>query len=135
MWAKFFANNVPGETSVHKYWDKEEKYSIDILTSKSKEGIVAATIGLMDIDISNNETDIINTEIIMDSRGNNDYIGNIISTIGFYIIKDNYKIKPGTVIDNIIIQIPLGLCTLGFQQPLVDRLQDQFLLLRKRNNA
>jgi hypothetical protein len=96
-WAKYFYERVGGEVAVHEYLDESEETAIDVLVSTTDEGIVATTIGLMEFDQSENDDIALRTELIMDQRGHDERIGNILSMLAFYVMKDGWKAAPGTV--------------------------------------
>lgn len=120
-WAIHLRQLVGGEIAVNVYYDELKEYSIPILTSENYEGIVAATIGLMDIDQSKKSKNNIFTEIIMDQRGHDERISNILATIAFYIIKDGWTVAPGTIFGSIAVmnipetKLPLIYFTSPFQ--------------------
>ncbi len=101
-WAKFLEELIPGEAKVFAYADEDESNSIAIFSSTNSEGKFAATIGLMEFDQSQNPQETIHSEVVMDARGNNEIIENVISTIGFIIGKEKQKIAPGVVFEDII---------------------------------
>jgi len=101
-WAKHLRSLVGGECAVTAYYDEPEQNEIDIFTSVNSEGILASTIGLMDYDQSRNTRVEIHSEIIMDRRGKDERIANILSTIAFYVIKDGWKIAPGVVFEEMV---------------------------------
>jgi len=101
-WAKYLRDKVPGESRVQRYYDEGEKHQIDIFTSRNDEGTVAATVGLMDHDQSQNPAVSVFTEILMDAKGPNSVISNVLSTIAFFVIKDGWKVRPGAIFEKMI---------------------------------
>jgi len=101
-WACHLRDKIPGDARVTRYADEREEFHLDIFTSRDGEGTVAATIGLMEYDQSRNPAVQVYTEILMDVRGQNEFIGNILSTIGFYIMKDGWKVAPGVVFEKMV---------------------------------
>ena len=101
-WAVHLRNLVGGEVSVHVYYDESEEHSIPILTSTSDEGILCATIGLMEIDQSQHPDVKIHSEIILDKRGNDERVANVLSTLAFYIMKNGWRVAPGVVFKDIM---------------------------------
>jgi hypothetical protein len=93
---------IPGEVHVTIHADEDEKHRIAIFTSKNAEGIVGASIGLMDRNQSRNPAVQVFTEVLMDARGENSIIGNVLGTIGCYIIKNGWKAGPGVVFEKMI---------------------------------
>ena len=102
-WAKRLRASIPGGTvSVARHYDEAETTALDIFTSDTAPGMVAATIGVMEVDLSRNSESQLFTEILMDSRSRNTHIANIVANIGFYVVKDGWPPFPGTVFENMI---------------------------------
>ena len=101
-WVRYFADVVPGELRVTKYYDEDESHLIPIATSSQHDGLVAATVGLMDVDQSQNPDVTIPAEVVMDARGDAEELENVLSTIAFYIIKDGWRIRPGAVFEQLV---------------------------------
>ena len=93
---------VGGNCAVTAYWDEPEENRALIFTSNNSEGIVAATVGLMDINQSRRPGLEVHSELIMDQRGPDERIGNILSTIAFYVLKDGWKVAPGVVFESMV---------------------------------
>ena len=95
-WARFLKSQIPGTVQVckHRNDDDPSKW-IDIFTSENSEGVVAATIGVMDFDQSRHGRTPVHTEILVDCRGHFPEVPNIAATIGQYLIKDGWKAAPG----------------------------------------
>lgn len=93
---------IRGDCAVTNYWDEIEENRAPIFTSRNDEGIVAATIGLMDFNQSLYTESEIFSEIIMDQRGHDECIGNILSTIAFYVMNDNWKVAPGVIFESMV---------------------------------
>lgn len=101
-WAVHLRNLVGGDVSVNVYYDESEEHCIPIFRSASDEGILCATIGLMEIDQSQNSEIRINTEIILDKRGQDERVPNVLSTLAFYMIKNGWRVAPGVVFRDIM---------------------------------
>jgi hypothetical protein len=93
---------VGGDCSVIAYWDESEENSIDIFASRNHEGIVCATIGLMEFNQSRHAEAEIYSEIILDHYGYDTRIGNILSTIAFYVMKDGWQVAPGVIFERMV---------------------------------
>jgi len=93
---------VPGQAAVNRYYDEDESHHLDIFTSANEEGIVAATIGLMDYDRSRRPGVPVYIEILLDKRGHAGPLANIASTMGFFIMKDGWKPAPGVVFETMV---------------------------------
>ena len=101
-WAIHLKNIVPGDVKVTSFSDETENNTLDIFESKNGEGIVVATIGVMEVEQEVSPNRRVFTEIIMDTRGGDDCVSNVLSTIGFYIVKDRWKVAPGVVFENMV---------------------------------
>jgi hypothetical protein len=101
-WAKHLRELVGGACTVTKYYDENEENSIAIFTSRNDEGILAATIGLMDVDQSRNPQVQIAAEVLMDQRGHDERICNVLSTIAFFVLKDGWRVAPGMVFERMV---------------------------------
>ncbi len=101
-WAKYLQLIIPEVPSrVVKYLDEGDEHQIHIFSADQENGTTCATIGLMDIDQSLNGSGL-HTEIILDCRNNYDFVGNVLSTVAFFCIKDRWRIKPGVVFETLI---------------------------------
>lgn len=103
QWALYLKSIVPGsDAKVVRYWDETEEHHLDIFTCNTQEGVLAATVGVMDCNQSNNPSIPIYTEILMDIRGRDEIINSILSTIGLYMIVNQWKAAPGIVFENMV---------------------------------
>ena len=102
QWAQHLRATVGGACAVTSYLDEPEENRIHIFTSQNSEGIVAATVGLMGINQSRQPGREVYSEVLMDQRGHDERIGNILSTIAFYIMKDGWRIAPGVIFESMI---------------------------------
>jgi len=102
-WAAHLRDTFPsGEDSVRRYADEREENRIDIFIHKDDEGIVVATIGLMQINQSKDDARPIFTELLLDVRRGDERAANIISTAGFFILKDGWRVAPDVVFEDIV---------------------------------
>jgi hypothetical protein len=101
-WVSHLRANVPGDFRVHLHYDDAEQNRIPIFTSENAEGIVAATIGVMDHSQGQPGQPPLATEILVDARGHPTYIANVAATIGFYIIKDGWRVAPGVTFADMV---------------------------------
>lgn len=102
-WVKHLSGKIPGDsTSVFRHYDETEKHCIDIFTSENAQGIVAATVGLMDCDQALPGRPPLATEILLDSRGRVGAISNIAATIAFYVIKNGWRVAPGVTFADMV---------------------------------
>ena len=101
-WAQHLKLLLGGECTVHNFYDESEKNNVHIFRSINEEGIFVATVGLMEINQSKNKDIELFTEIIMDQRGYDERIENVLSTIAFYILKDGWRVAPGVVFEQMV---------------------------------
>jgi hypothetical protein len=102
-WAKYLRHKVPGDAvHVSRHYDEGERNAIAIFTSENAEGIVAATVGVMDYDQARPGKPPLATEILLDGRGRPKTIANIAATIAFYIIKDGWRVAPGVTFADMV---------------------------------
>jgi len=102
-WALYLRDNTRGVPSVRKFYDDDESHSIDVFSSTDTDGVVSATIGLMDIDIkAASAPESIFTEILIDSSNGGDTVGNVLSTVAFYVIKDGWRPAPGAILERMV---------------------------------
>lgn len=101
-WANILRSRVGGEVAVTMYGDEEQVARIPIFTGKTNGGVVAATVGLMEVNQSRNPANEIHCEILIDSRRDNPAVPSILSTISFYVLKNEWKVAPGKIFEDIV---------------------------------
>lgn len=99
---KAVALRFGGKCQVTAYGDDPKQHKVHIFTSRSEDGVVAATVGLMDIALRFSSGVELRSEIIMDQRGHDSRLANILATIAFYVMKDGWKIAPGIVFEEMV---------------------------------
>jgi antitoxin YqcF len=108
-WGKHLQELLDGDMVVNEYWDANEEHSIPVLESRNDEGVVAATIGLMEINQVDDQKKPIFTELLMDARGQDFPVAEMVSTLAFFIIKDGWRVAPGVTFGNIMDMYDLKL--------------------------
>ncbi len=101
-WASLLRELIGGNAAVTAYYDEHKENKINIFSSSNDSGVIAATVGLMDTNQSLRPEIEVCTEIIMDQRGHDKSISNILSTIAFCIVKDGWKVSPGVVFYDLV---------------------------------
>ena len=101
-WANILRSTVGGEVAVTMYGDEEQVARIPIFTGKTNGGVIAATIGLMEVNQSSNPTNKVHCEILLDSRRDSPVVPSILSTISFYVLKNEWKVAPGKIFEDIV---------------------------------
>jgi hypothetical protein len=103
LWAKRLHASIPGGTfEVTRHADESESTFLDVFSSRTSPGVVVATIGVMEVNLSSHACSPLFSEIIMDSRDYNMHVANLAATLGFYVVKDGWCPSPGTVFENMI---------------------------------
>ena len=102
-WVNHLRAKVPGDSiRVHRHYDEGERNAIAIFTSENAEGVVAATVGVMDYDQRRREGPPLATEILVDARGRPCDVALVAGTIALYIMKDGWKVAPGVTFADIV---------------------------------
>jgi hypothetical protein len=102
-WALILRDQLPGANrQIGRYFDETNAHHVDVFTAEDPDGIIAATIGLMDLDVSPRASHPIHTEILMDARGSHPSIAQMLSSIAFRMIKEKSKPAPGVVFPSIV---------------------------------
>jgi len=84
------------------YDDDARTTRIPIFTSESTDGVVAATIGIMDMNQSKKPLLELRAELMVRSRSNDPVVCNVLSTLAFYLLKDKWQANPGTIFENMV---------------------------------
>jgi len=101
-WAKYLRSMQEESCSVTNYISDDGLQAIHIFASKSNQKTFAATVGLMDVDMQSPSGSVIHSEVLMDKRGPDASMGNVLSTIAFYVMRDGWRIAPGTVFESLV---------------------------------
>jgi hypothetical protein len=102
QWVHYLRGMIPGDIRVMSYADSREMDKIDIFTSANADGVVAATVGLMDYDQGHNPAVAIYTELLLDARGQQTKLCDVLSTIAFFVTKNGWKPAPGVIFTEMI---------------------------------
>ena len=106
--ARFVANAIGFKPQVFPYWDDDKKHSIDILDlvdplDSNKK--FYCTIGISDfpnlIDMKVGEENI-PVELLITGYKEFDKVPNILSTCGFFIMKNRWTSQPGSIFKDIV---------------------------------
>jgi hypothetical protein len=101
-WYEHLCRFGGADASVHAYADRDGAHGVEVFRVVSDGGTLLATIGLMDIDQSPHRTANVFSEILMDSRGQDDRLGNVLAGIGLHVLKHGVRIAPGVVFERSI---------------------------------
>jgi hypothetical protein len=88
--------------TVHAHTDQSKAHTIEVFRADSDEGVLLATIGLMDIDQSPNPSTPVFSEILMDTRSRDEKLGSVLATIAFHVMKHQWRIAPGVLFERAI---------------------------------
>jgi hypothetical protein len=91
-----------GIGKVRVYWDEPGTHSIAVFEGSLGDAHVAASIGLMDVELPSPSGRPVHTEILMERAGSSESIGNIVATLAFYVLKDGWKPAPGVVFEQMV---------------------------------
>ena len=101
-WANYLRDQVGGKASIAMYYDEDRTTQIPIFSGETEGGVVAATIGLMDYEQSKNPSVRLRTEILIDSHKYDARIFNVLSTVAFYVMKNNWRVRPGVIFEDML---------------------------------
>jgi len=101
-WASLLREKVPSDARVHTYWDEGEHHSIAVFSGRIDQDYFASTIGLMDVEQRKHGGESICTEILIERRGTDQWLGNLASSVAFFVIKDGWKIAPGVIFERML---------------------------------
>lgn len=99
-WANTLRQRLGGDCEVVAYHDDADQQRIHVFTSRNGEGQVAASVGLMDAVMRSVQGQEIRTEVLMDQRGHDPRLQNILSTICFHVFKNGWKLAPGVIFEH-----------------------------------
>lgn len=101
-WANYLRGQVGGKSCVAMYYDDDRTLEIPIFSGETDGGVLASTIGLMDYEQSRNPLVRLRTEILIDSHKYDARVLNVLSTIAFYVMKNNWRIRPGVIFEDML---------------------------------
>lgn len=102
-WAMYLQSTLPQhELKIFSYDNDAKTHKIDIAKGRDADGVVAATIGVMELDQNPGSNAPMFTEVLMDSRGESPGIEKILCTIAFSMFKDRWKAVPGVVVKKVM---------------------------------
>ena len=103
LWAQHLRDSTPdGQVALNLHTDEAEEQRIAIFSSRNVEGVVAATVGLMDYDVGDDPDEPLYIEIIVDARGDAAWVAEIVATLAFHVMKDGWKPAPGVIFERAI---------------------------------
>jgi len=103
QWAQHMRDSTPeGQVALTLHTDEAEEQTIAIFSSRNVDGVVAATVGLMDHDVGDDPDEPVFVEILVDARGDAAWVAEIVATIAFHVMKDGWKPAPGVIFERAI---------------------------------
>lgn len=104
--AKYAAPILGINPSAKRYWDDDRKNSLDIFSVDDPihtDIKFYGTIGVSDVPLKiNNENQSFRLELVSGADKKYTEAPNILSTCGFYITKDEWECRPGTVFKQMV---------------------------------
>jgi hypothetical protein len=102
-WAQHMRDSTPdGQVALILHTDEAEEQTIAIFSSRNVDGVVSATVGLMDYDVGDEPDEPVFVEVIVDARGDAAWVAEIVATIAFHVMKDGWKPAPGVIFERAI---------------------------------
>ncbi len=102
QWAVYLRQRTPGEMRIERYFDGPELHHIDVMTVQAEDGVIVGTIGLMDVDLSDDAKQTVYCELVMDSRGRNEAIQTVAATAALAVLGEGRKVAPGVVYEDMV---------------------------------
>ncbi|MEQ5834935.1 suppressor of fused domain protein [Marinobacter sp. NFXS9] len=101
-WAGILREKIPEGARVHNYKDEGENHSITIFSGHIDDEYFASTVGLMDLEQRTHQGVSITTEVLIERRGSDQWLGNLASTVAFFVMKDGWSIAPGIIFERML---------------------------------
>lgn len=101
-WAGVLRDKIPNGVRIQNFRDEDETHNIDVFSGQIGEEYFASTVGLMDIEQQSHEGNSVSTEILIERSGTDQWLGNLVSTVAFYVLKDGWRIAPGVIFERIL---------------------------------
>lgn len=99
----YLRDTMPSQqVRITHHCDEDEQHSINIFSSHYQDRTIAATLGLMDLDQSQDTNWQLFIELIMDARGEINCAAELLSTIALHIMQQGLKITPGMVFEELL---------------------------------
>lgn len=102
QWAVYLRQRTPGEMRIERFFDGPELHHVDVMTVQAEEGVIVGTIGLMDVDLSDDAKQTVFCELVMDSRGRNTAIQTVVATAALAVLGEGRKVAPGVVYEDMV---------------------------------
>jgi hypothetical protein len=102
QWAQHMRDSTPpGQVAVSLHTDARDEQTIGVFSSRNEDGVVAATVGLMDYDVGEPDEPRF-VELIVDARGDAAWVAEIVATLAFHVMKDGWKPAPGVIFERAV---------------------------------
>ncbi|MBK0869563.1 MAG: suppressor of fused domain protein [Saccharopolyspora sp.] len=104
--ARAAAAEFGGKPSVTRFWDDQDSSAVDILECPDSptEGVTScSTLGLSDHPLVRDGNEYpVRVEVVGAGATDNEHFPNIISTIAFFIINDQWFCSPGSIFPDVV---------------------------------
>lgn len=101
-WALVLRDKLGGDVVVTNYSDDTGQHTIPILSRANENGLVAATIGLMDLNQSASGQTPIATELLIVAQSHDERICKLLSSAALFMLKNGWKAAPGVVFETLV---------------------------------
>lgn len=108
-WAQYLHDVVPSlSRQIHRYGDEQQGLVIDVFHSEHEGRDFAASLGLLLLDQGNGEWPL-HIELIMDARGHQASIDDLVASLALHILSTGDKVAPGTLYEDLFGYVNPGL--------------------------
>lgn len=109
QWAHYLHDIVPSTArQIHRYGDDAHGLVIDVFHSEHDGRDFAASVGLLLLDQGNGEWPL-HVELMMDARGHQSSIDDLVASLALHILRAGDKLAPGTVFEDLFACFNPGL--------------------------
>jgi len=109
QWAVYLRQRTPGEMRIERFFDGPELHHIDVMTFESEEGVVVGTIGVMEVELSDDEKQSVRCELLIEATGKNTAVQTVVATAALAVLGEERKVAPGVVYEGMVEMYVPGL--------------------------
>ncbi len=102
QWAVYLRQRTPGEMKIERFFDGPELHHIDVMTCESEEGVIVGTVGLMEVELSDDASQSVRCELLMDAKGKNTAMPTVVATAALAVLGEGRKVAPGVVYEDMV---------------------------------
>lgn len=101
-WAIYLRDTVPcDDLQINRYFSEDEMQHIDVFTCRYQGNSFGSTIGLLQMNHGDGTDWPIHIELLMDTKGVQDPLDGLLSSMAMFILNENLKLAPGMVFDDL----------------------------------